>query len=301
MVDGSDPPPDPPAGLRQWRRRSLSAPGPPAGTPGHGSFPGVLPRHPGGLLVQRLLRPAHLLRPLLARRAGSLGLWTPRDHDGAEWGRGIDVPRPPGICPVGPRRPVRVDRRAGSDGPRPDAAGHVRPGAPPRAALDLRCARRSAPGDLPGGRRRQAAAKDICPQARCEGPRPSQGSSEAVAALNARRSGSCLTRLQGVRLKPDEISAWPWPDLVPSQAKAGPAFRPGSCESKEGSTVQAVLLAGGKGTRLRPYTHVLPKPLMPLGEADPMPIIEVVLRQLARFGFREVTIITGYLTELIEA
>jgi NDP-sugar pyrophosphorylase family protein len=65
--------------------------------------------------------------------------------------------------------------------------------------------------------------------------------------------------------------------------------------------MQAVLLAGGKGTRLRPYTHVLPKPLMPLGDADPMPIIEVVLRQLARFGFSDVTIITGYLTELIEA
>ena len=65
--------------------------------------------------------------------------------------------------------------------------------------------------------------------------------------------------------------------------------------------MQAVLLAGGKGTRLRPYTHVLPKPLMPLGLDDPMPIIEVVLRQLSRFGFREVTIITGYLTELIEA
>ncbi|MDR3632614.1 MAG: sugar phosphate nucleotidyltransferase [Isosphaeraceae bacterium] len=65
--------------------------------------------------------------------------------------------------------------------------------------------------------------------------------------------------------------------------------------------MQAILLAGGKGTRLRPFTHVFPKPLMPLGEADPMPIIEVVLRQLARFGFRDVTIITGYLTELIEA
>jgi NDP-mannose synthase len=65
--------------------------------------------------------------------------------------------------------------------------------------------------------------------------------------------------------------------------------------------MRAVLLAGGKGTRLRPYTHVLPKPLMPLGEADPMPIIEVVLRQLGRFGFEHVTIITGYLTELIEA
>jgi NDP-sugar pyrophosphorylase family protein len=65
--------------------------------------------------------------------------------------------------------------------------------------------------------------------------------------------------------------------------------------------MQAILLAGGKGTRLRPYTHVLPKPLMPLGEDDPMPIIEVVLRQLGRFGFDQVTIITGYLTELIEA
>jgi NDP-sugar pyrophosphorylase family protein len=40
---------------------------------------------------------------------------------------------------------------------------------------------------------------------------------------------------------------------------------------------------------------------MPLGDAEPMPIIEVVLRQLGRFGFRDVTVITGYLTELIEA
>jgi NDP-sugar pyrophosphorylase family protein len=65
--------------------------------------------------------------------------------------------------------------------------------------------------------------------------------------------------------------------------------------------MQAILLAGGKGTRLRPFTHVFPKPLMPLGDAEPMPIIEVVLRQLARFGFRDVAVITGYLTELTEA
>lgn len=65
--------------------------------------------------------------------------------------------------------------------------------------------------------------------------------------------------------------------------------------------MQAIVLAGGKGTRLRPFTHVFPKPLMPLGESEPMPILEVVLRQLARHGFDDVTIITGYLTELIEA
>jgi len=65
--------------------------------------------------------------------------------------------------------------------------------------------------------------------------------------------------------------------------------------------MQAIVLAGGKGTRLRPYTHVFPKPLMPLGEDNPMPILEVVLRQLARFGFDDVAIITGYLTELLEA
>lgn len=65
--------------------------------------------------------------------------------------------------------------------------------------------------------------------------------------------------------------------------------------------MQAIVLAGGKGTRLRPFTFVFPKPLMPLGEDEPMPIMEVVLRQLSRAGFRDVTVITGYLTELIEA
>ena len=62
--------------------------------------------------------------------------------------------------------------------------------------------------------------------------------------------------------------------------------------------MHAIILAGGKGRRLRPYTTVLPKPLMPLGD---MPIIEVVLRQLAAHGFDEVTIAVGYLAELLMA
>jgi NDP-sugar pyrophosphorylase family protein len=62
--------------------------------------------------------------------------------------------------------------------------------------------------------------------------------------------------------------------------------------------MQAIILAGGKGRRLRPYTTVLPKPLMPLGD---MAIIEVVLRQLAASGFDQVTIAVGYLAELLMA
>jgi NDP-sugar pyrophosphorylase family protein len=59
-----------------------------------------------------------------------------------------------------------------------------------------------------------------------------------------------------------------------------------------------VILAGGLGTRLRPYTTVLPKPLMPVGDR---PILDIVVRQLARARFDPITIATGYLAELIEA
>lgn len=62
--------------------------------------------------------------------------------------------------------------------------------------------------------------------------------------------------------------------------------------------MQAVILAGGKGTRLRPLTTALPKPLVPVGER---PIIEVVLRQLKRRGFKDVIVSVGHLAELIEA
>jgi NDP-sugar pyrophosphorylase family protein len=61
---------------------------------------------------------------------------------------------------------------------------------------------------------------------------------------------------------------------------------------------RAVILAGGMGTRLRPYTVVLPKPLMPIGE---YPILEVVVRQLARHGFRRVTLAVNHQAELIKA
>jgi NDP-sugar pyrophosphorylase family protein len=62
--------------------------------------------------------------------------------------------------------------------------------------------------------------------------------------------------------------------------------------------MRAVILAGGKGQRLRPYTTVLPKPLMPIGD---MPILEVVLRQLAAAGVERVTMAVGHLGELLQA
>jgi NDP-mannose synthase len=65
------------------------------------------------------------------------------------------------------------------------------------------------------------------------------------------------------------------------------------------SAPHAVILAGGRGTRLRPYTTSIPKPLVPIG--DDCAILEVVLRQLAGQGFRRVTIAIGHLGELIRA
>jgi NDP-sugar pyrophosphorylase family protein len=62
--------------------------------------------------------------------------------------------------------------------------------------------------------------------------------------------------------------------------------------------MRAVILAGGKGTRLAPYTTVLPKPLMPIGE---MPILEIVIRQLALHSFNDLTLAVGYLAELLMA
>jgi NDP-sugar pyrophosphorylase family protein len=61
-------------------------------------------------------------------------------------------------------------------------------------------------------------------------------------------------------------------------------------------SVPVVIQAGGKGARLYPYTKVLPKPLMPVGDR---PILEIVIRQLAAHGFEDIHITVGYLGEMI--
>jgi NDP-mannose synthase len=62
------------------------------------------------------------------------------------------------------------------------------------------------------------------------------------------------------------------------------------------TSTRAVVLAGGRGTRLAPYTSVLPKPLMPIGERA---ILEIVVEQLEAHGIKDITFCVGYLSHLI--
>ncbi len=62
--------------------------------------------------------------------------------------------------------------------------------------------------------------------------------------------------------------------------------------------MRTVILAGGKGTRLAPYTTIFPKPLVPIGDR---PILEVIIRQLVRQGLGDIVLSVGHLGELIEA
>lgn len=62
--------------------------------------------------------------------------------------------------------------------------------------------------------------------------------------------------------------------------------------------VDAILLAGGRGARLGPYTAVLPKPLVPLGD---VPVLEILLRRLRMHGMTNLAVCTGHLAELIMA
>ena len=61
---------------------------------------------------------------------------------------------------------------------------------------------------------------------------------------------------------------------------------------------RAVVLAGGTGTRLRPYTVVLPKPLMPIGD---YPILEVIIRQLVWHGFTHITLAVNHQANILKA
>ncbi|VVC02171.1 Bifunctional protein GlmU [uncultured archaeon] len=61
--------------------------------------------------------------------------------------------------------------------------------------------------------------------------------------------------------------------------------------------VKAIVLCGGKGTRLRPYTYTMPKPMLPLGRK---PLLEYVLSSLKEAGITEAYLATGYLHERIE-
>ena len=62
--------------------------------------------------------------------------------------------------------------------------------------------------------------------------------------------------------------------------------------------MRAIILAGGKGTRLRPYTVSLPKPLVPVGE---YPILEIVVRQLIKHNFTHITLAVNHLADVIMA
>lgn len=62
--------------------------------------------------------------------------------------------------------------------------------------------------------------------------------------------------------------------------------------------MRALVLAGGKGSRLRPFTFTIPKPLVPIGE---MPILEILIRQLKGQGFERITLSVGHLASLIRA
>lgn len=73
---------------------------------------------------------------------------------------------------------------------------------------------------------------------------------------------------------------------------------PPSAPARAAAGLRAVILAGGKGTRLHPFTVNFPKPLVPLGDT---PILEVLLRRLVRSGITDITLTLGHLAELIKA
>lgn len=62
--------------------------------------------------------------------------------------------------------------------------------------------------------------------------------------------------------------------------------------------MKAVILAGGLGTRLRPFTEAIPKPLLPIGEKS---IMEIQIQHLAKYGFNEIYVATNYKADYVES
>ncbi len=63
--------------------------------------------------------------------------------------------------------------------------------------------------------------------------------------------------------------------------------------------MRAIILAGGKGSRLKPYTELIPKPLVPIGGKTS--IIEIIIKQLSKYGFNHITLAVNHLSHLIES
>ena len=78
--------------------------------------------------------------------------------------------------------------------------------------------------------------------------------------------------------------------------KSWPAFAQGEIRLVSSKNLQAVVLAGGLGTRLRPFTFLLPKPMLPVG---PKPILEHIVEWLRSQGVGEIIVCTGYLGKMV--
>jgi NDP-sugar pyrophosphorylase family protein len=87
-------------------------------------------------------------------------------------------------------------------------------------------------------------------------------------------------------------------DKVGSQANGQVRLATVNGSAAPANVSKAVVLAGGRGTRLAPYTSILPKPLMPVGDRS---ILELVVDQLELAGIRDITFCVGYLSHLIRA
>jgi NDP-sugar pyrophosphorylase family protein len=85
---------------------------------------------------------------------------------------------------------------------------------------------------------------------------------------------------------------------MPTASEKLPRTRRTRRSTRTATGPRAVILAGGKGTRLAPFTSILPKPLMPIGDKA---ILEIVIDQLAAQRFRDVTLCVGHLAHLIRS